>query len=59
MDQVKQTIQAPTIKGALSKVGGKLPKFGTKKGKQNALYYGKDQRLELQHSNCDYESYFF
>ena len=57
MDQVKQTIQAPTIKGALSKVGGKLPKFGTKKGKQNALYYGKET-LRITAYN-GYESYFF
>ena len=57
MDQVKQTIQAPSIKGALSKVGGKLPKFGTKKGKQNTLYY-ETSALRIT-KFCDYEAYFF
>ena len=57
MDQVKQTIQAPSIKGALSKVGGKLPKVGTKKGKQNTLYY-ETSALRIT-KFCDYEAYFF
>ena len=57
MDQVKHTTQAPSIKGALSKVGGKLPKFGTKKGKENNFYYEKTTLKITSYNSV--ESYFF